>query len=141
MKRFLTLAALFLLFCFPTQQVFGQALGNAGTIQGTVVDQSGAAVPNAQVTLRNVVSGYMQTAQSGTDGMFRLVNIPPAPYRLEVSASGFATLSQDVEIRNAIPIQLKATLAVAGAQTTVNVESALEAIENKLRIRAVQSYD
>jgi hypothetical protein len=54
-----------------------QSLGNAGTIEGTVVDQSGASIPQAQVRLTNAVSGYTQTVTSGQDGSFRLVNIPP----------------------------------------------------------------
>src|SRR5215471_15100598 len=122
-------AALLLLDGLCLQPVFAQSLGNAGTIEGNVVDPSGAAVAGAQVTLHHVVSGYSQSVQSASDGTFKLVNIPPNPYHLEVSASGFSPFSQNVDIRNAIPIQIKATLAVAGAQTTLTVESAVEALE------------
>ena len=69
----------------------GQSLGNAGTIEGTVVDQSGAAIPKAEVRLSNAVTGYTQTTIATSDGSFRLGNIPPNPYRLEVNASGFGT--------------------------------------------------
>ena len=110
---------------------FAQSLGNAGTIEGTVVDPTGAAIPRAQVTIRNVVTGYNQMVQSGADGTFRLVNVPPNPYRVEIMVPGFNTFSQDVDIRNSIPVQLKATLAVAGSQTTVTVEGAAEALENQ----------
>ncbi len=130
MKRLLALAALTLLGCIPTQRVFGQSLGNAGTIDGTVVDQSGGAVAKAEVTLSNPATGYSQSAVSGADGVFRMSNIPPNPYRLEVRASGFAVSAQEVAIRNAIPIQVKATLAVAGSTTSVTVEGAAEALEN-----------
>ena len=104
--------------------VFGQSLGNAGTIEGTVVDPSGAAVAKATVTIHNAVTGYKQSTITGADGAFRFSNIPPNPYHLEVNASGFAVFGQDVSIRSAIPIQVKATLALAGAQTTVTVEGA-----------------
>jgi hypothetical protein len=40
---------------------FGQSLGNAGTVEGMVVDPSGSAVPKATITFRNAVSGYSQT--------------------------------------------------------------------------------
>src|SRR5581483_6568621 len=106
-----------------------QSLGNAGTIEGTVVDQSGASIPRAQVRLTNAVSGYSQAATSTEDGSFRLVNIPPNPYHLEVTASGFGVFTQDVSVRNAIPIQVKAALAVAGAQSTVTVEAAADTLE------------
>jgi hypothetical protein len=122
--RTLAVVALGLLFSILTHPVFGQSLGNAGTIGGTVVDPTGAAVPGATVTIRNPVSGYRQSTTTAADGSFRLSNIPPNPYRLEATASGFGVSAQDVEIRNAIPVQVKATLALAGAQTTVNVEAA-----------------
>jgi hypothetical protein len=114
-----------------TDQLLAQSLGNAGTIEGTVVDPTGGAVPRAQVNLRNALSGYNQMVQSGADGTFRLVNVPPNPYRVEITAPGFSAFSQDVDIRNSIPVQLKAMLAVAGSQTTVTVEGAAEALENQ----------
>ena len=104
--------------------LFGQSLGNAGTIEGTVLDQSGAAVPIAAVHLANPVTGYTQSAITNSEGSFRLVNIPPNQYHLEVTAKSFGAFSQDVTIRNSLPIQITATLAVAGATTTVTVEAA-----------------
>jgi len=103
---------------------FSQSLGNAGTIEGAVVDPSGAAVPNATVTIRNVVSGYRQATTAGADGVFRFTNIPPNPYHLEVTASGFATLGQDVAIRSAVPMQVKLQLSLSGAQSSITVEGA-----------------
>ena len=111
-------------------QASAQSLGNAGTVEGTVTDPSGAIVPRAQVTVHNVVSGYSQRAQSGTDGSFRLTNIPSNPYHLEVSAPGFSSFSQNIDVRNSIPISVKATLSVGGSNTTVVVEGGVsEALE------------
>ena len=119
--RRLLLSALILL---GVSSAHAQSLGNAGTIEGSVTDQTGASVPGAKVVLRNSVSGYSQSATSATDGSFRLTNIPPNPYHLEVTASGFITSAQDVTVRNAIPVQVKTKLAVAGGQTSVTVEAA-----------------
>jgi hypothetical protein len=103
--------------------LFAQSLGNAGTIQGIVRDPSGAVIANAQVSLRNVISGYSQTETSASDGTFRFVNIPPNSYHLEVRASGFTPFESDASIRNSIPMQIGATMKLAGSATTVNVES------------------
>src|ERR1039458_6539461 len=108
MKMTLALGALLLLFAVVVHPVFGQSLGNAGTIEGSVVDPSGAAVANVTVTIHNAVTGYKQATVAGADGTFRFRNIPPNPYHLEVTASGFAVFAQDVNIRSAIPIQFKA---------------------------------
>src|ERR1700730_384392 len=98
-----------------THPVLAQSLGNAGTIRGLVVDQSGAVVGGAAVSLYNPVTGYRQSVATAADGEFRLVNIPPNQYHLEVTAPAFSAFSQDVPVRNSLPIQVKATLAVAGA--------------------------
>ncbi|MBZ5727688.1 MAG: TonB-dependent receptor [Acidobacteriia bacterium] len=121
--RFLAVGVGLFVFSF-TYAARGQSLGNAGTIEGTVLDPSGAAVANAKVTVHNPVSGYEQSTTTGTDGSFRLSNIPPNPYHLGVSAPGFAAFAQDVIIRNAIPVAIKATLTVAGERTSVTVEAA-----------------
>lgn len=120
----------FLCFLISSGISYGQSLGNAGTIQGSVADPSGAAIPNATVVLTNPVSGYRRTVVGGSDGSFRINSIPPNPYHLEVSAAGFSTSAQDVDIRNSIPVQVRATLAVAGSQTTVNVDATAATLEN-----------
>jgi len=112
-------AALFLFAGF----VHAQSLGNAGTIDGTVVDQSGALLPGAAVTLANSITGYQQNVTAGPDGYYRLVNIPPAAYHLTVTAKGFSPFQQDVTVKTSVPLSIKATLAVAEAVTTVEVEA------------------
>ena len=123
-----------LLFCavafLAALPMKAQSLGNAGTIEGTITDPMGASVPNAKVTLSNSVSGYMQTVTTAMDGSFRLSNIPPNPYHLEITAAGFAVSAQDVTVRNAIPVQVSQKLALAGSQTTVSVEAAGDILEN-----------
>src|SRR2546427_12724606 len=90
-----------------------QSLGNAGTIVGTVVDPSGAAVAGADVSLHNTITGYSQSVKSTSDGSFKLVNIPLNPYHLEVKASAFNDFRHDVTIRNLLPIEVNPTLRVA----------------------------
>src|ERR1700676_1041550 len=124
MNRLLALAILILSSAGGSKLAFGQSLGNAGTIQGAVPYPSGAAVPQATVTLVNRISGYQQAATTDSKGTFRLNNIPTNPYHLEVTASGFANSEQDVDIRSSVPVELKVQLGLAGAQTTVNVEAA-----------------
>jgi hypothetical protein len=109
---------------------FAQSVGNSGTIEGTVVDPSGASVPKAAISIHNASTGYSQTAVTDSSGAFRLGNLPPNPYHLEISASGFAPFSQEVVIRNSLPVQVKAQLALAGSATTVTVEGAAETLEN-----------
>ena len=75
-------------------------------------------------------SGYSQSVLTGSDGSFRLSNLPPNPYHLEVTASGFGVSAQNIDIKSSLPVQVKVTLALAGANTTVTVESVAETLEN-----------
>ena len=129
MKRTLALCALGLLFASMTRPVFGQSQGNAGTVKGTVVDPSGAAIMNATITVQNPVSHYSQTAVSNGQGNFELDNLPFNPYHLSADASGFQTMAQDVNVQSPVPVVLKISLKIGSAETTVNVEAAADLLE------------
>jgi len=101
-----------------------QSLGNAGTISGTVTDPSGAAVTKAAVSIINRITNYRQAATTDSTGTFRFNNVPPNPYHLEVSATGFAVSDKDVEVRGAVPIDVKVALVLAGSRQQVTVEAA-----------------
>ena len=110
----------------------GPALGQvagSGTIQGSVLDPSGAAVPKATVTIHNPVSGFRRAAETDNQGQFSFSNVPFDSYHLTVTAGGFAPFVQDVEVRSRVPVDVKANLRLAGASTEVTVESAPDLIE------------
>jgi hypothetical protein len=109
---------------------FAQAL-SAGTVAGVVFDPNNAAVPNANVTIANSITGYTRTVTSNADGTFRFDNVPPNNYQLSVAASGFETATQNLSVRTSVPISLKIALSVGGASETVTVMGgAAEVLEN-----------
>jgi len=123
MTRLLGCGALVVLSLTAVPSLSAQALGNAGTIDGTVTDSSGAVLPGAKITILNRLTNYQQTATTDDKGGFHLTNIPPNPYHVEVSAPSFATATQDVEVRSTVPVSLKFSLTVTGAQQSVTVEA------------------
>jgi Carboxypeptidase regulatory-like domain len=104
--------------------------GNSGSIQGTVTDPSGAVVPNASVTLKNSVSGFSRTTQSNGTGQFALLNVPFNTYQIAISASGFASANQSVDVRSVIPVTISIPLAVTGNVDTVTVSASADLVEN-----------
>jgi carboxypeptidase family protein len=104
--------------------------GNAGIVRGTVADPSGALVSNATVHLTNPTSGLDHTTTTDATGQFEFDNVPFNPYRIVVTANGFATTSQTLEIRSSVGVSLKLTLTVSGGSQTVSVEAAGDLIEN-----------
>ena len=62
-----------------------------GTISGSVSDPSGAAVPGATVTVKNVDTGISRTTTSGPAGRYEAPNLPVGHYEVSAVASGFRT--------------------------------------------------
>ena len=61
-----------------------------GTVQGTVLDSSGAAVPNATVTLRNMDTGLVRTVKTNATGAYEFLSVPVGEnYSVQVEAAGF----------------------------------------------------
>ena len=101
-----------------------------GMIEGTVTDPSKADVPGAKVRIENPVSHHVQEVQTGSDGHFQIPNIPFNPYHLTAAASGFETLTQDVDVRSTVPITLDLSLKLGTAATNITVtENAADLVE------------
>jgi hypothetical protein len=125
MFRNLRSYALFVLgLSFLFSAVPGRAqLGNSGSIEGVVKDPSGAAIAGATVEISYPVSGYKREATTGNDGAFRLTNVPFNPYHLVVTATGFASFTQDVDVRSTVPTGVQISLKVGAASTSITVEA------------------
>jgi Carboxypeptidase regulatory-like domain/TonB-dependent Receptor Plug Domain len=104
--------------------VSAQNAGNSTSVAGTVADPTGAVIPGATVTIHNPVSGFERTATTDASGNFTIANVPFNPYHLTANATGFAPYAQDVDVRSAVPIQVKISLQLAGATAVVTVEAA-----------------
>jgi hypothetical protein len=127
-RSIISLAAIFLL-ALPACAESASGGGNAGTVRGAVTDPSGAVIPGATVHLANQVSGLDQTAVTDATGQFIFANIPFNPYKVDVSANGFAPLSQSFEIRSVVGVNLNLVLQVMGADSTVTVEASGDLVE------------
>ena len=104
--------------------------GGSSTIMGTVLDPSGAVVPNATVEIHNPVSGFDRTVMTDDQGGFSIANVPFNPYHLSVTAAGFAAYAQDVVVRSVVPVNLKIGLSMASSASTVTVEAGEDLVEN-----------
>ena len=63
---------------------------NAVDLAGTITDPQGKAVADAKVTVRNLATNLSHTKQSGSDGRYLFVGLPPGRYELSIEKSGFA---------------------------------------------------
>jgi hypothetical protein len=117
------IALLAVALAFATGVMIAQSSGNSGSVNGNVVDPTGAVVPNATIEIHNPVSGYDRSTTTDNSGKFEFTNIPFNPYHLTVKAAGFASTAQDVEPRSSVPVSLSIKLQLAASSTSVTVEA------------------
>ncbi len=96
----------------------------SGTIQGTVLDANGAAVPGASVEVRNLETNFVRALSTDEDGRFVALQLPSGRYTITVAKQGFATVvveKADLTVGQALnlPISMK----VSSLQETVTITS------------------
>ena len=102
----------------------GRAQSGGSSVLGSVVDSSGAVIPDARVVLTNTATGVVLNAVSDGAGSYSFPSVPPGLYSMEVSKTGFA--SYQLSRFNIVVGQHateKATLSAASASTTVVVNA------------------
>ena len=96
---------------------------DTAAITGTVRDNSGAVVPNADVKVTNPAGGFDRATTTNSDGDYLAAGLPAATYNLSVSAKGFQTYQvKDVVLRVAQKLRVDATLQVGAVTTEVVVQ-------------------
>ena len=94
----------------------------AGTqVQGTVVDASGAAIPNAAVSLTDLTTNKVTDTTTGADGRFVFRDVAAEPQLVTVKKSGFESFTQRVSPATEHSTTIEATLDVATLSESVVV--------------------
>src|SRR5262245_28445032 len=117
-----------LLLLVFTAAAFAQT---TASIQGTVADQSGAAVVGAKVTVKNPALGIERTAQTNSTGSYEVPALPPGVYSVQVQMTGFETqLAKDLVLEVSKNSVQNFGLKVATTTEVVTVEATAPVIES-----------
>ena len=102
----------------------GHAQAIYGSLFGTVLDNTGAVVPNAKVTVTDDSKGTKTIVQSNGQGFWRVDNLIPDTYTIPVEAGSFVPgQAQGVDLHAGVSQQVDISLQVQGAQQSVTVTS------------------
>ncbi len=113
--------ALVALLAMSALPVFGQTFGE---ITGVVSDSTGAAVPNATITLTNISTNAARTTVTTNAGDYAFPSVPPAFYNIRVEHPGFKTAeSKNVEVQVQASVKLDFTLQVGQVSESVEVQA------------------
>ena len=95
-----------------------------GTILGTVTDNTGAVIPGAEVSVRNIETGIIRTTETDSVGNFTVPELPIGVYELSVQLAGFQkVVASNIKVEVAGERRVDVTLTPAGANQTVTVEA------------------
>ncbi len=118
-----------LVVCLIASLAFAQS--DLGTVSGFVKDPSGATVPNAKVTVRNL-SGLERQANTNESGSYTITNIPPGSYTVSVEAAGFKKFeSTDNKLDPSATLTVDASLTVGAASETVEVTASAATLQTE----------
>jgi hypothetical protein len=112
--------AAWVLIVFLSVQAHAQVAG--ATLTGTVSDTSGAVIPGAQVSIKNVATGITRNIAADTAGFYAAPNLLPGNYEVTVSALGFAT-----QVRTDINLEV-------GAQQVLNITMQVGQVTEKVQV-------
>src|SRR6266850_1016918 len=107
---------------------FAQTTG--ATLQGTVLDEQGAVLPGASVTIENVETGGLRALVTDSRGHYRAAALPPGRYRMRVELASFS-----VHVREGLTLTIgqeatvDATLKLASVQESVTITAASPLVE------------
>jgi hypothetical protein len=115
-----------------------------GALTGTVTDPSGAAVPNAKVTLTSTATGQERTEVTGPEGVYKFTLLVPGTYGVKFEAAGFQTVEVPSVTVNVTETEtLNRGLAVGSTSQQVTVQSEAQAVQTESAVlgSVVESRD
>ena len=100
-----------------------------GRVQGIVTDSSGAVIPAAAVTLRNINTNVETVRETGPTGQYVFDLVLPGNYELRVEVEGFRSfVQQNILVQTRADVTVNAALEVGAVAETVTVEESPVAV-------------
>lgn len=100
-----------------------------GTLTGTVTDNTGAVVPGADITVKNMASGDVRKTVSNKEGYFSVTTLPAGTYAVTAETKGFTKWERSGIVLNSSDTRtIKIDLSVAGTKELVEVTGAVSEV-------------
>jgi outer membrane receptor protein involved in Fe transport len=112
------------ILCLFLVVTVGSLLAQNGSVQGTVLDPSGAAVPNAHITWTSAMSGTVRSTSTDDRGRYRLTGLPLVSFTMTFEAPGFHLASWTGDLRSNVPVIHEIKFSTEGANPSITVQGA-----------------
>ncbi len=108
-----------LILSFVVFPLYALAQQETGQIIGTVIDQNGAAIPNASVTVKSVDRGNEVSIVTNSDGTYLVTNLQPGLYNVTIKAQGFQDKTERTQVTVGAKLTVNTQLGVVGTSGNV----------------------
>src|SRR5579863_4750887 len=121
---------LFGLAVMATSSLWAQT-STTGNIAGLVTDPTGAVVPGASVTLRNLDTGISTSKTSNAEGSYNFALLAPGNYSLSANATGFQGVVQKVTVALGASVTANLKLSISSQSETVDVTEQVTGVQTE----------
>ena len=104
------------------------AQSSSTSLNGTVLDPSGAVLTGAVITLENKANGFQATTQTDTKGLYQFSQLAPGTYTITANAAGFAVQVKIAELLVSQPATVVFTMSVKPAEAAITVSAVTETL-------------
>ncbi len=127
MKKFLLCLILYILVG-ALSVITAQTIN--GSISGNVLDQQGAVVPGAVVSVVNTETGAQRTATTNDEGRYTISGLPVGVYNIKIESTGFAAATREnVQVSVAVNTEINFDLSAGQVAAQVDVTATGELID------------
>jgi hypothetical protein len=133
-KKAFLLSLAFLIAAFLLMNATAFAQTTQATLEGTVTDEGGSALPGAEVSVKNLDTGYTLSSITRDDGSYALSGIPPGMYEIRVILSGFT-----VQVRKGTTFSVGAALKIDFILKPATVEEEVTVVAEAPMVEVTKS--
>lgn len=123
-----------LLLCVPFLVLMrsASAQNTNASLAGSVLDASGAALPDATITVTNTNTGTSRVAKSDTAGHYLVTNLIPGPYKVTTEKQGFQkNIQEGITLQVGQAASVNTHLSVGSLSTTISVTSSAPVVDTQ----------
>ncbi|HEX7892623.1 MAG TPA: carboxypeptidase regulatory-like domain-containing protein, partial [Terriglobales bacterium] len=122
----------FLFACVLTSATALLAQSPNGNINGLVTDATNSVIVGAEVLAVNDLTGVKYTTKTNSEGIYVFTNLPPGPYRIQVSKVGFKTIIKpEITLNVQDALSLSFTLPIGAAMEVVTIQGGAPLVDTQ----------
>lgn len=104
-------------------RIFAQSGATTASITGAIIDEQGANIPAATITIKNLQTNFMREVHTNEEGTYSAIQLPPGTYEINVSAPGFTSQTKRLDLVLGNTALYNFNMSVGAASEVIEVQA------------------